>query len=111
MADTVHAPLHELLSDERARVVVQLAELGHDAARDHFDENFADSGQVTAERGEVEALIGTLLDALDDIDHALAKFDAGSYGDCESCGGEIAAARLEAMPAARLCIGCASKRR
>ncbi len=111
MADTVHASQRELLSEERSRVVVQLAELGHDAARDHFDENFADSGQVTAERGEVEALIGTLLETLDDIDHALAKFDAGTYGDCEACGGEIASARLEAMPAARFCITCASKRR
>ena len=39
------------------------------------------------------------------------KFDAGTYGQCESCGDQIAEARLEAMPAARLCINCASSRR
>jgi DnaK suppressor protein len=41
----------------------------------------------------------------------LGKFAAGTYGLCESCGEPIAEARLEAMPAARLCITCASKRR
>ena len=34
-----------------------------------------------------------------------------TYGVCEECGGAIAEARLEAMPAARLCITCASQRR
>ena len=46
-----------------------------------------------------------------DIEDALAKFDGGAYGECESCGERIAEARLEAMPAARLCISCASQRR
>ena len=42
---------------------------------------------------------------------ALAKFDDGTYGECESCHRRIPEARLEAMPAARLCIECASQRR
>ncbi len=46
-----------------------------------------------------------------DIEDALAKFDAGTYGECESCHQRIPEARLEAMPAARLCITCASQRR
>ena len=50
-----------------------------------FDENFADSGQVTAERGEVDALAGQLDETLKDIEDALAKFDAGTYGECENC--------------------------
>jgi RNA polymerase-binding transcription factor DksA len=111
MTDTMHASLREALLTERQRVLEQLEGLGHDSSRDSFDENFADSGQVTAERGEVEALIGTLLETLTDVDHALEKLDAGTYGECESCGAAITEARLEAMPAARLCIGCASKRR
>jgi RNA polymerase-binding transcription factor DksA len=109
MSETIHAALRAQLAAERERVNGQLAELG--VERDSFDEGFADSGQVTAERGEVEALVGTLRDTLTDIDAALAKFDAGSYGICESCGGQISEARLEAMPAARLCITCASRRR
>jgi DnaK suppressor protein len=107
--DTLHSTLRARLNADRARVLEQLAQLGIDAGS--FDENFADSGQVTAERGEVEALSGTLLETLGDIDHALAKLDDGTYGYCEQCGQPIAEARLEAMPAARLCIACASSGR
>lgn len=107
MAETTHAVLREQLQEERDRLRDQLERLG----QGDFDENFADSGQVTAERGQVEALAGKLHETLAEIEDALAKFDAGTYGECERCGQEIAAARLEAMPAARLCITCASRRR
>jgi|SRR4051794_32433924 DnaK suppressor protein len=109
MAETTYATHRAQLEAERDRVTTQLGELGVD--RSSFDDGFADSGQVTAERGEVQALAGTLRDTLADIDVALAKIEHGAYGACESCGGEIAEARLEAMPMARLCISCASKRR
>jgi phage/conjugal plasmid C-4 type zinc finger TraR family protein len=65
---------------------------------------------VTAERGEAEALAGKLKETLSDVERALEKLEDGSYGTCESCGQPIPEARLEAMPAARLCINCASKR-
>ena len=66
---------------------------------------------MTAERGETEALAMSLTANLQDVEHAVEKIDAGTYGMCESCHGEIAEARLEAMPGARLCISCAAKRR
>jgi DnaK suppressor protein len=104
--------LRDQLQDERARLVEQLREMGiGPGGKLDFDDGFADSGQVTAERSEVEALGGSLLDTLRETEDALRKFDDGSYGSCESCGNQIAEARLEAMPAARLCINCASKRR
>jgi RNA polymerase-binding transcription factor DksA len=109
MAETTDATRRAQLTAERDRVSDQLRELGVERAS--FDEGFADSGQVTAERGEVEALAGTLRDTLQEIDTALTKLEQGTYGQCEMCGGPIAEARLEAMPAARQCIGCASKRR
>ena len=99
------------LQSERDRLVEQLHSLGGAEGDLSFDENFADSSQVTAERGEIEALAGTLSETLRDIEDALAKFDAGSYGQCERCAKDIGADRLEAMPAARLCITCASQRR
>src|SRR5215470_1697034 len=109
MAETTEASRRAQLTAERDRVTDQLRELGVD--RSSYDEGFADSGQVTAERGEVDALLGTLRETLLEIDEALAKLEAGTYGRCESCGGDIAPARLEAKPAAQLCIECASKRR
>ena len=111
MSETSQHVLRDQLQEERTRVREQLANLGHGEAELDFDENFADSGQVTAERGEVDALSGQLSETLQDIEDALAKFDAGTYGECESCHQRIPEARLEAMPAARVCITCASPRR
>ena len=111
MADVTHATHRAHLEEEQARIRAQLEQMGHGGVGMAFDEGFADSGQVTAERGEVEALAGTLLETLQEVEHALAKFDAAEYGMCESCGEPIPEARLEAKPAARLCITCASARR
>jgi DnaK suppressor protein len=115
MSDTTDAMLRGQLQEERDRLRDQLQRLGHgEGASLDFDENFADSGQVTAERGEVDALAGQLDETLKDIEDALAKFDDGNYGnygECENCHQRIPEARLEAMPAARLCIDCASQRR
>src|SRR5512140_269099 len=40
------------------------------------------------------------------IDEAIARIDEGSYGVCESCGGQIGLKRLEARPVTTLCIEC-----
>jgi DnaK suppressor protein len=48
---------------------------------------------------------------LQDVERALAKLDDGTYGTCDSCGGAIEPARLEAIPWATRCVGCASGRR
>ena len=112
MPGTLDPTLRDRLQEERDRLHDQLRQMGvGPGGKLDFDDGFADSGQVTAERSEVEALGGSLLDTLREIEDALRKFDDGSYGSCESCGNQIAEARLEAMPAARLCINCASKRR
>jgi DnaK suppressor protein len=90
----------------------QLAELGfgEEGGLD-YDSNFADSSQVTAERGEAEALAASLKETLDEVESALVKFESGNYGVCENCSKPIAPARLEAKPAAKFCIDCASARR
>jgi DnaK suppressor protein len=40
------------------------------------------------------------------IDEALARIEAGSFGECEDCGEDIELKRLEARPTATLCVGC-----
>jgi RNA polymerase-binding transcription factor DksA len=111
MSETQFSPQRDELLAERDHLTTQLEQLGRaPGTRDlDFDEGFADSGQVTAERGEVDALAGSLSDNLAEIEAALEKLEAGTYGQCEDCGQAIAPARLEAMPSARLCIACASK--
>ena len=43
-----------------------------------------------------------------EIDHALDKIDAGTYGTCEKCGKPIPKPRLEVIPWAALCVNCKS---
>jgi DnaK suppressor protein len=106
-----HGALRESLEAERQSLRARLGELGIGSEALSYDSNFADSSQVTAERGEAEALAANLMEALAQVERALAKFDDATYGKCEACGGEIAYARLEAKPEARYCISCAASRR
>lgn len=109
--DAALGDLRAALEEEQAHLVQQLSELNFgDGGTLAFDHNFADSSQVTAERAEVEALGTSLQESLEEVRGALEKLDHGTYGVCESCGQPIAVARLEAKPAARYCIDCASKR-
>ena len=109
--DAQSVDLRALLEQEQETLQHQLAELGFgEGGGLTYDSNFADSSQVTAERGEAEALAASLRDSLDEVQYALGKLDDGTYGACENCGQPIAPARLEAMPAARLCMECASRR-
>ena len=101
-----------LLRNEQAGLQSQLTELGFGDESDtglNYDSNFADSSQVTAERGEAERLASELREALDEVDAALTRLADGSFGTCEVCGKPIGTARLEAMPAARFCIVDAAK--
>ena len=43
------------------------------------------------------------------VDSALARINEGSFGECVSCGKEINAKRLEAVPWTRHCIACQEK--
>ena len=63
------------------------------------------------ERELAEAGTARAREALSDIDHALERLDAGTYGFCEECGVAIPFERLEAIPAARFCIACPRRRR
>ncbi len=43
------------------------------------------------------------------VDGALERIRQGSYGECVSCGNEINAKRLQAVPWTRHCISCQEK--
>jgi len=110
-AETADIDFAALLLREQAGLRAQLTELGFadEGSGLNYDSNFADSSQVTAERGEAERLATELREALDEVEAALGRLEAGTYGTCEVCGKPIGDARLEAMPAARLCIVDAAK--
>ena len=45
-------------------------------------------------------------DLLLQVERALGRLDAGTYGRCENCGNPIPKARLQAFPRATLCVSC-----
>ncbi len=56
------------------------------------------------------ALIQLKAETLNAIGAALHRLEAGTYGDCFDCGGEIAEARLRALPFTVRCIDCEKAR-
>ena len=81
-SDSALADLRAALDEERAQLRHQLADLGFgDEGSLAYDQNFADSSQVTAERGEAEALANSLKETLVEVEHALAKIDTSTLRD------------------------------
>ena len=73
-----------------------------------FDDESGEGGTFAVDRERDLALSAQALAAVEEIDAALAKIAAGTYGLCESCQTLIPRARLKALPYARLCINCKS---
>ncbi|MBA3630382.1 MAG: TraR/DksA C4-type zinc finger protein [Actinobacteria bacterium] len=69
-----------------------------------YDQHSADIATETFEREKDESILEQVQGELNDIDHALARIENGTYGTCEACGKPIGDARLEAVPTARFCV-------
>ena len=107
----------DLLKEERARHLEQAQELKAEAdqiAADmepgdvQFDEESGEGTTTAIDRERDLALSMQAQGEVEEVDHALAKIAAGTYGACERCGQQIPKARLKAIPHARLCIACKS---
>ena len=104
------------LVEERSTTLVRLASLtaDHDAVvaasldTNADDEHDPEGTTIAFERSQIGSLARQVRHHLAEVDAALERVDAGTYGGCERCGAPIGAARLEALPAARLCIRCAA---
>ena len=92
------------LERERATIIESAGSAGND------DEHDPEGHTIAFERQHIAALISQAREHLGQIDAAIRRLADGSYGVCESCGQQIAAARLAARPIATLCMGCASSR-
>jgi DnaK suppressor protein len=66
------------------------------------------AGEMTNDE-TMELLDANAVRELQQIDHALARIDAGTYGICESCQRPIPEARLELLPFTSHCVGCAGR--
>ncbi len=100
--ETAQARLVSLTGDFDAVVAASL-----DSNAD--DEHDPEGHTIAFERSQIGAIVTQVRHHLAEVDAALARLDDGSYGLCEACGRPVAPARLEALPAARLCILCAAR--
>jgi RNA polymerase-binding protein DksA len=110
--------LRRLLEEERETYVRQARDLAAEAEAlaterepgdTQFDEESGEGDTLNVERERDLALSASATQAVEEIDRALRRMDAGNFGICERCGKKIAVARLEALPFAALCIECKSR--
>lgn len=73
------------------------------------DEHDPEGPTVSLQRAQAAAMLRQARQHLDEVDAALGRVAAGTYGVCEGCGRDIPPARLEARPFARHCVSCAAK--
>ena len=94
------------LEEEKVKLGEQISgyekpvDLGSDV--DSMDEEADEAEEIDREL----TLASDLKKRLEQIESALLKIDAGTYGKCESCGGEISLEMLETVPESRLCLNC-----
>lgn len=93
---------HELVDLERDSATNQSDTSGENNYRDHM----ADQGTATFGKELDMTLEGNVRELYKAVTNALARIDAGTYGECTRCGKVVPVERLQAMPAAELCIEC-----
>ncbi|MEV4658647.1 TraR/DksA C4-type zinc finger protein [Micromonospora sp. NPDC049301] len=71
------------------------------------DEHDPEGSTIAFERAQLAAVLDATRRRLADLDVALQRVEAGTYGVCERCSRPIPAERLAARPSARTCVGCA----
>ncbi|KRE43058.1 hypothetical protein ASG74_07440 [Knoellia sp. Soil729] len=116
MSDDAQRDAAALLCEERAELEGRIAHFDADmalmfeASRDsNADDEHDPEGQTIAyERSQLSALTAQAREQLREIEAALQRVEAGTYGVCEFCGRAIAPGRLEARPTARTCVEHAS---
>jgi DnaK suppressor protein len=109
---TESTELYERLKKEKTQLLEKLEQLrvrGQPMTERREGSPFGKREEEADEASELEkrlALEKRLGESLNEVEHALQKYEAGTYGLCDSCGQAIEQARLEALPQASLCLSC-----
>ena len=112
------AEIKKRLLRERAQLLHDIEVKAHQVAEDGDDldperggvgNHMADDANQTFEQETMLTLERSVRRHLDQVNAALARIEAGTYGICANCGKPINPARLEARPSSVLCIDCQQK--
>lgn len=105
--------LEALRADAEARIrdlTATLDALTRDrSSQSDDDEHDPEGVPLSAEWSRLSGLLAGAEAERDQVQDALARVAAGTYGICTSCGSPIPAARLDVRPFAELCVPCAEK--
>ena len=107
--------LRQRLQEEREHLTKQLEQLHAEAPSPRETREgspFGKKEEGATETFELEkrlALEKRGKEFLGEVEHALYKFEQGTYGQCDVCGQPIDIARLEALPQVGLCLNCKSR--
>jgi len=111
-----HTKLHERLKSEKTELLGKIEQLrarGQPSAEGREGSPFGKREEGADEASELEKRLvmeKRLVESLSDVQHALEKYEASTYGLCDACGQAIEEARLEAIPQASLCLSCKASR-
>jgi len=92
--------IHDALVASKREDYIELAGSVHDAGEEAVAELLADMRLSALDREVKE---------LKDIEAALARIAARTYGTCTDCGAGIDRERLDAYPTAKRCLACQTK--
>ncbi len=106
------AGVRERLESELAAVEDRMRSMSNDmhglvdASRNSNadDEHDPEGATIAYERSQLATLLDQARAHRHEVEAALGRLDAGTYGACVVCGEPIPAARLEARPSARTCV-------
>lgn len=105
--DAFYHAAAQLLTERRRRLEAELAHFETwNMARLGYGHALVDDASAAFDQATQLALRRHTERLLAQVDEALARLEAGTYGICEQCGQTIAIERLEAMIDARLCVRC-----
>lgn len=113
MSAMPHDDARATLMDKRAEIITKVAQLGeHDPAEVAnlgFGKRIGDATSYAVDRMTDAYQARTIYATVSEIDQALERLEAGTYGRCVLCGNELPEERLRAVPWAALCVPCSAK--
>lgn len=97
----------------RERLQIMLAELDRSISvlrgEPGYERSAADAGAHLTDADRTRAMLEVATRQRTAVLAALDRLEAGSYGRCLDCGGELPEERLEARPEAARCVPCQSR--
>jgi DnaK suppressor protein len=102
------------LDEVKRSLEKRLADLGARVSK--IESDLRDPGSKDSEERAAEVENDEVLERLNESERreieelraALVRIREGTYSTCSSCGNEIAAKRLQALPCTNVCVSCAS---